>query len=83
MSPFYDGSSALSNSHLSELLPLPQSAQNTADVSSSDSFLAKHDAEVKSGSKAGKVKIESVGERALTAGGLHLSEGGKIWQAYR
>ena len=67
---------------MGEAACLPLSS-NTADVSGSDRFLNEHDAEVKTGSTAGKEKIESVGERALTAAGLHLSEGGKLWQAYR
>ena len=87
MSPFYEGSSALSDpiyessclSQTGSCLP----TSSITDVSGSDSFLAKHDAEVKIGSTAGKEKIGSVGERALTAAGLHLSEGGKVWQAFR
>ena len=28
-------------------------------------------------------RVRDVGERAVTAGGLHLAEGSKIWDAYR
>ena len=39
--------------------------------------------EASAGSTAGKEKMRSVYERALSAGGLHLSEGSKLWAAAR
>ena len=34
-------------------------------------------------SLAGLAKVRSLFERALTAAGLHISEGNKIWEAFR
>lgn len=46
-------------------------------------LLTEHDLEVRAGSTAGKEKMRMVYERALSAGGLHISEGSKLWAAAR
>jgi len=34
-------------------------------------------------SKESRERVRDVGERAITAGALHLAEGSTIWDAYR
>ncbi|KAM6563314.1 hypothetical protein CsatB_023312 [Cannabis sativa] len=46
-------------------------------------FIQEYDASVKDCSPAGISKARDLFERALTATGLHVSEGSKIWEAYR
>ena len=46
-------------------------------------FVQENDPSVKEVSPAGITKARDLFERALTAAGLHVSEGNKIWEAYR
>ncbi|XP_062095032.1 uncharacterized protein LOC133800931 isoform X1 [Humulus lupulus] len=46
-------------------------------------FIQEYDASVRECSPAGISKARDLFERALTATGLHISEGSKIWEAYR
>ncbi|XP_050375592.1 uncharacterized protein LOC126793188 isoform X6 [Argentina anserina] len=46
-------------------------------------FVQENDPSVKEASPAGISKARDFFERALTAAGLHVSEGNKIWEAYR
>lgn len=46
-------------------------------------FVRENDPSVKEASPAGISKARDLFERALTAAGLHVSEGSKIWEAYR
>lgn len=46
-------------------------------------YVQEHDPLVRGCSPAGITKARNLFERALTAGGLHVSEGSKIWEAYR
>ncbi|XP_010270737.1 PREDICTED: squamous cell carcinoma antigen recognized by T-cells 3-like [Nelumbo nucifera] len=46
-------------------------------------FVQEHDPSVRECSSDGIKKMRDLFERALTAGGLHLVEGNKIWEAYR
>ncbi|XP_059648322.1 uncharacterized protein LOC132294468 [Cornus florida] len=46
-------------------------------------FIQKYDPSVCECSPAGILKARNLFEHALTAAGLHLSEGSKIWEAYR
>ncbi|XP_024170815.1 squamous cell carcinoma antigen recognized by T-cells 3 isoform X3 [Rosa chinensis] len=46
-------------------------------------FVRENDPSVKESSPAGISKERDLFERALTAAGLHVSEGNKIWEAYR
>ena len=46
-------------------------------------FLADSDPEVSKGSAAGKEKMRAACESALAAGGIHISEGSKLWNVYR
>ncbi|KAL4457863.1 hypothetical protein ABPG75_012728 [Micractinium tetrahymenae] len=41
------------------------------------------DPEVQEGGKEGQAKMRDLCERALTAAGLHVAEGGKLWGIYR
>jgi squamous cell carcinoma antigen recognized by T-cells 3 len=41
------------------------------------------DPEVTAHSPAGAVAFREAAEEALTAAGLHVSEGGRVWAAYR
>ncbi|XP_072990552.1 uncharacterized protein [Typha latifolia] len=46
-------------------------------------FIQEHDQSVSQCSPAGLSKMRNLFERALTAAGLHIVEGSKIWEAYR
>lgn len=46
-------------------------------------FIQEYDPSVRECSPAGISKARDLFERALTATGLHVSEGNKIWEAYR
>ncbi|XP_019052707.1 PREDICTED: squamous cell carcinoma antigen recognized by T-cells 3-like isoform X2 [Nelumbo nucifera] len=46
-------------------------------------FVQEHDPSVRECSSDGIKKMRDLFERALTAGGLHIVEGNKIWEAYR
>lgn len=46
-------------------------------------FVQEHDQLVSQCAPAGITKMRDLFERALTAAGLHIVEGGKIWEAYR
>ncbi|XXG39422.1 hypothetical protein AAC387_Pa01g0384 [Persea americana] len=46
-------------------------------------FVQEHDREVSQCTPAGILKMRDLFERALTAAGLHVIEGSKIWEAYR
>ncbi|KAK9167828.1 hypothetical protein Scep_003019 [Stephania cephalantha] len=45
-------------------------------------FVLKHDPSVCEFSSSGVSKMRNLFERALTAAGLHVSEGSKVWEAY-
>ncbi|KAF3439308.1 hypothetical protein FNV43_RR17584 [Rhamnella rubrinervis] len=47
------------------------------------SFVKEHDPSVRECSPTGIAKARDLYERALTAAGLHIAEGNKIWEAYR
>lgn len=46
-------------------------------------FVQECDPSVRECSAAGILKARNLFERALTAAGLHVAEGSKIWEAYR
>lgn len=46
-------------------------------------FVQEHDPAVLQCSSEGILKARNLFERALTAAGLHVAEGSKIWEAYR
>lgn len=46
-------------------------------------FVQEHDASISRCSPDGVSKMRQLFERALTAAGLHIIEGNKIWEAYR
>lgn len=46
-------------------------------------FVQEHDSSVRECSAAGISKMRDLYERALTATGLHVAEGSKIWEAYK
>ncbi|KAK9286615.1 hypothetical protein L1049_015015 [Liquidambar formosana] len=46
-------------------------------------FVQQYDPSVRDCSAAGILKARNLFERALTAAGLHIAEGSKIWEAYR
>lgn len=46
-------------------------------------FVQEHDPSISECSPAGISKARNLFERAVTAAGLHVSEGNKIWEAYR
>ncbi|PQQ20561.1 squamous cell carcinoma antigen recognized by T-cells 3 [Prunus yedoensis var. nudiflora] len=46
-------------------------------------FVQENDLSVRECSPAGILKARDLFERALTAAGLHVSEGSKLWEAYR
>jgi squamous cell carcinoma antigen recognized by T-cells 3 len=46
-------------------------------------FVEEHDQLVSQCSPAGLAKMRDLFERAITAGGLHVAEGSKLWAAYR
>ncbi|CAB4298142.1 unnamed protein product [Prunus armeniaca] len=46
-------------------------------------FVQENDPSVRECSPAGILKARDLFERALTAAGLHVSEGSKLWEAYR
>ena len=46
-------------------------------------FMRDHDAEVTAGSEGGMQKFRSLAERALSAGGLHVTQGAQLWDIYR
>ncbi|BFG19999.1 hypothetical protein CerSpe_062740 [Prunus speciosa] len=46
-------------------------------------FVQENDTSVRECSPAGILKARDLFERALTAAGLHVSEGSKLWEAYR
>ncbi|CAO2829854.1 unnamed protein product [Amaranthus hypochondriacus] len=46
-------------------------------------FVQEHDPSIRECSAVGVSKARNLFERALTAAGLHFSEGSKIWEAYR
>ncbi|XP_042509055.1 squamous cell carcinoma antigen recognized by T-cells 3 isoform X2 [Macadamia integrifolia] len=46
-------------------------------------YVQEHDPSVQEYSPAGILKMRNLFERALTAAGLHVVEGNKIWEAYR
>ncbi|CAM8941471.1 unnamed protein product [Rhodiola kirilowii] len=46
-------------------------------------FIKEHDPSVCDRSDSGIEKVRNLFERALTATGLHVMDGGKIWEAYR
>ncbi|KAK1370555.1 Squamous cell carcinoma antigen recognized by T-cells 3 [Heracleum sosnowskyi] len=46
-------------------------------------FVQEYDPFVREGSPTGISKLRNLFERALTAAGLHIAEGYKIWEAYR
>ncbi|XP_021863531.1 uncharacterized protein [Spinacia oleracea] len=46
-------------------------------------FVQEHDPSVRDCSASGVSKARNLFERALTAGGLHFSEGSNIWEAYK
>lgn len=45
--------------------------------------MQEHDPSVRDCSASGVSKARNLFERALTAGGLHFSEGSNIWEAYK
>ncbi|KAL2939468.1 Squamous cell carcinoma antigen recognized by T-cells 3 [Bienertia sinuspersici] len=47
------------------------------------SFVQEHEPSIRDCSAAGVSKARNLFERALTAAGLHFSEGSKIWDAYK
>ena len=46
-------------------------------------FVQEHDPAVRECSSEGILKARNLFERALTAAGLHVAEGSKIWEVYR
>lgn len=46
-------------------------------------FVEERDMDVAECTEAGIAKMRALFERALTATGLHFTEGGKVWEAYR
>ncbi|KAL4424967.1 hypothetical protein ABPG77_002852 [Micractinium sp. CCAP 211/92] len=46
-------------------------------------FARDFDPEVQEGGKGGQARMRELCERALTAGGMHVAEGGKLWDIYR
>ena len=46
-------------------------------------FVQEHEPSVRECSPAGVLKARNLFERALTAAGLHVTEGYKIWEAYK
>lgn len=46
-------------------------------------FIQEHDPSVRECSAAGILKARNLFERALTAAGLHVAEGHRIWELYR
>ena len=46
-------------------------------------FVEERDTAVAECTEAGIAKMRALFERALTSTGLHFSEGGKVWEAYR
>lgn len=46
-------------------------------------FIQEHDQSVRECSPDGISKARNLFERAITAAGLHVAEGSKIWEAYR
>jgi squamous cell carcinoma antigen recognized by T-cells 3 len=46
-------------------------------------FIEEHDQSVSQCSPDGLAKMRDLFERAITAGGLHVAEGSKLWAAYR
>lgn len=46
-------------------------------------FVQEHDPAIRECSSEGIAKARNLFERALTAAGLHVAEGSKIWEAYR
>lgn len=46
-------------------------------------FVEERDADVADCTEAGIARMRALYERALTATGLHFTEGGKVWEAYR
>lgn len=47
------------------------------------SFVQEHDISVRECSADGISKARNLFERALTAAGLHIAEGHRIWESYR
>ena len=46
-------------------------------------YVEEHDQSVAQCSQSGLSKMRDLYERAITAGGLHVTEGSKLWEAYR
>ncbi|XP_006659057.1 squamous cell carcinoma antigen recognized by T-cells 3 [Oryza brachyantha] len=46
-------------------------------------FVEENDKSVSQCSPSGLTKMRNLFEHAITAGGLHVTEGGKLWEAYR
>ncbi|KAM3191186.1 hypothetical protein ACQJBY_068863 [Aegilops geniculata] len=46
-------------------------------------YVEEHDQSVSQCSQSGLSKMRDLYERAITAGGLHVTEGSKLWEAYR
>jgi hypothetical protein len=46
-------------------------------------FVEERDTAVAECTEAGIAKMRALFERALTSTGLHFTEGGKVWEAYR
>jgi predicted PolB exonuclease-like 3'-5' exonuclease len=46
-------------------------------------YVEEHDQSVSQCTQSGLSKMRDLYERAITAGGLHVTEGSKLWEAYR
>ncbi|KAL5223292.1 hypothetical protein ABZP36_028005 [Zizania latifolia] len=46
-------------------------------------YVEEHDQSVSQCSPSGLTKMRNLFERAITAGGLHVTDGSKLWEAYR
>ncbi|KAF0900818.1 hypothetical protein E2562_035315, partial [Oryza meyeriana var. granulata] len=46
-------------------------------------FVEQHDKSLSQCSPSGLAKMRNLLERAITAGGLHVTDGSKLWEAYR
>lgn len=46
-------------------------------------FVRDEDPGLKAGTEDGRQKLRSLAERALSAGGLHVAEGARLWNLYR
>lgn len=74
------GGAPLSQRPLSPPPPLPPPLPSKTHT---HRFVRDFDPEVGARTAAGVAAMRDLCERALTAGGLHLAEGGRLWAIYR